>query len=62
MFIHGVTRQGTNEVGLRTVGKWERLGQGIEWLGTDRALSVMLLLLVALTGALSQGPLATLYN
>ena len=49
MFIHGLTRQVTDEVGLRAVSKGEGLGQLIEGLGTDRTLGVELFCLVTLT-------------
>ena len=50
MFVHGVTREGTDEVGLGAVSEGERLGEGVERLCTHRTLCVVFLLLVALTG------------
>lgn len=50
VLIHRITRQGADEVGLGTVSKWERFGQSIERLGAHRALCIVLLLLVALSG------------
>ena len=49
MFIHRLTRESTDEVGLGVVGKREGLGKLIEVLGTDRTLYVELLRLITLT-------------
>ena len=50
MFIHRLSRERADEVGLGAVGKRERFGQAIERLRAHRALRIVLLLLVALTG------------
>ena len=50
MFVHGLTREGTNEIGLGVVGKREGLGKLVEVLRTHRTLHVELFRLVALTG------------
>ena len=50
MFVHWLTREGTDEIGLRVVGKRKGLGQLIEVFGTDRTLDVELFRFVTLTG------------
>ena len=50
VFIHGITREGADEVGLGAMGIWERLGQSIERFRAHGTLRIALRLLVTLTG------------
>lgn len=49
VFVHRLTRESTDEVGLGVMGKWERLGKLIEVLGTDRTLNIEFFGLITLT-------------
>ena len=52
VFIHWLTRESTDEVGLGVVSKWERLAKLIKVLRTNRTLHIEFLRLVTLTGGL----------
>ena len=49
MFVHWLTRESTNEIGLGVVGKREGLGKLVEVLGTHRTLHVEFFRLITLT-------------
>ena len=49
MLIHGLTREGTDKVGLRVMSKRESLGKFIEMLRADGTLHIELFRFIALT-------------
>lgn len=52
MFVHWLTRESTDEVGLGVVSKRERLAKLVKVLRTDRTLHIEFLRLITLTGGL----------